>query len=80
MTSLPPEAEYPMEHFQWCLSGSHIWCFWLLRDWRYTDFQASDFADSEKFKADIYFANFGQVKFLPIWSFLLTLDRSNLFY
>ena len=46
----------------------------------YIDFQTSHFAKFEQFKVDIYFANFGQVKIDPIWSFLLTLDRSQLFY
>ena len=36
--------------------------------------------DFEQFKVDIYFTNFGQVKINPIWSILLTLDRSHLFY
>ena len=46
----------------------------------HTDFQTSHFADFEQFKVDIYFTNFGQVKIHPIWSFLLTLERSQLFY
>ena len=37
----------------------------------YIDFQTSHFAEFEQFKVDIYFANFGQVKIDPIWSFLL---------
>ena len=44
------------------------------------DFQASHFADFEHFKVDIYFTNFGKIKVQPNWSFLLTLDRSQLFY
>ena len=46
----------------------------------YIDFQTSHFADFEQFKVDIYFTNLGQVKIHRIWSFLLTLDRSQLFY
>ena len=46
----------------------------------YTDFQTSHFADFELFKVDIYFANFAQVKIDPTWSFLLTLDKPQLFY
>ena len=34
----------------------------------------------EQFKVDTNFVNFGQVKIDPKWSFLLTLDRSQLFY
>ena len=34
----------------------------------------------EQFKVDIYFTNFGQVKIQLNRSFLLTLDRSQLFY
>ena len=47
---------------------------WL--EWRYINFQTRHFADFEQFKVDIYFTNFGKVKIHPIWSFLLTLDRS----
>ena len=79
MTSRPPEAYYPMELFQWYLSGVQIWCFKLLRDWRYIDFQTSHFADFEQVKVDIYFVNFGQVKIEPILSLLLSLDRSSYF-
>ena len=46
----------------------------------YIDFQTNHFADFELFKADICFSNFGQVKIGPIRSFLLTLDRSQVFY
>ena len=38
----------------------------------YIDFQISHLAEFEQFKADIYFANFGQVKIDPIRSFLLS--------
>ena len=34
----------------------------------------------EHFKADIYYVYFGQVKTVPICSFLLTVDRSQLLY
>ena len=44
------------------------------------DFQTGYFADFEQFKVDIYFANFGQVRIDPVFSLLLTLDRSQLFY
>ena len=44
------------------------------------DFQIGHPADFELFKVDIYFTNIGQVKIDPIWSILLTLDRSLLFY
>ena len=46
----------------------------------YRDFQTNHFADFELFKADTCFSNFGQVKIDPIRSFLLTLDRSQVFY
>ena len=51
----------------------------LASPWLETDFQTRHFADFEQFKV-IYFANFGQVKIDPIRFFLLTLDRSELFY
>ena len=70
MTSLLPEAEYPMELFQ-CLTGVQIWCFQLLCDWRYIDFQTGHFADFQQFKIDIHFANFSQVIIDPICDFLL---------
>ena len=70
MTSITPEAEYPMEPFQ-CLSGIQIWCSSLLRDWGYIDFQTSHFADFGQLKVDIYFANFGQVKIDPVLPFLI---------
>ena len=79
MSSLPPEEEYPMEPFQ-CLPAVQIWCFQLLCDWRYIDFQTGYFADFEQFKVDIYFANFGQVRIDPICSLLLALYKSQLFY
>ena len=44
------------------------------------DFQTSHFADFEQFKVNIYFTNLGQVKIRPIWSFLIILDKSQLFY
>ena len=44
------------------------------------DFQIGHPADFEQFKVDIYFTNIGQVKIDPIWSILLTLDWSLLFY
>ena len=47
---------------------------------RERNFQTSHFADFELFKVDIYFANFAQVKIDPTWSFLLTLDKPQLFY
>ena len=78
MTSLPPEAEYPMEPFRWCLPAVQIWCFYLLHAWRYIDFETGHFTDFEHFKVDIHFANFGQVKIDPICSFLLTLNRLQL--
>ena len=46
----------------------------------YIYFQTSHFADFEQLKVEIYFANFGQVKIDHTWSFLLTLDRSQLLY
>ena len=54
-----------MEPFQ-CLPAVQIWCFSLLPDWRYVDFQIGCFADFEQFKVDVYFANFEQVKTDPI--------------
>ena len=44
------------------------------------EFQIGNFANFEQFQVDIHFANFGQVKTVPIRSVLLTLDRSQLFY
>ena len=44
------------------------------------DFQTSHFDDFEQFKTDNYFSNIEQVKIDPIWSFLLTLGWSLLFY
>ena len=79
MTLLPSEAKYPTEPLQWCLPTVQIWCFWLLLDWRYIDFQTDHFADFEHFKIDFHFANFGLVKIDPICSLLLTVDRSQLF-
>ena len=38
------------------------------------------FADFEEFKADIHFSNFGQVKTVPICSFLLPVGRAQLLY
>ena len=46
----------------------------------YIDFQIGYFADSEQFRVDVQFSNFGQVKTDPICSLLLTLDRSQLFH
>ena len=80
MTSLPPEEEYPLELFRWCLPAVQIWCFQLLHDWRYIDFQTGHFVDFVQFKVDIHFANFGQVKIDSICFFLLTLERSQLLY
>ena len=71
MSSLPPEKEYPMEPFQWCLIAVQIWCFQLLRNWRYKDFQTGHFADFEQFKVDFHFANFGQVRIYAICFLLL---------
>ena len=44
------------------------------------DFQTGKFADLEQFTIDSHFANFGQVQSDPNCSYLLTLDRSQLFY
>ena len=41
--------------------------------------KSSHFADFEQFKVNIHFANFEQVKMDSTWSFLLTLDRLQLF-
>ena len=79
MTLLLPEEEYPMEPFQWCLPAVQIWCFWLLHDWRYIDFQTGHFADIEQFKINNYFADFKHVKTDPTYSFLLTLSKSKYF-
>ena len=43
-------------------------------------FQIGHFADFEQFKADIHFATRRQVKTVPICSFLLTGDSSQLLY
>ena len=43
-------------------------------------FQTGYFADFEQFKSDIHFDNFGQVRIDPICSFLLSLDKLQLFY
>ena len=81
MTSLSLGPEYLMESFQ-CLRTVQIWCFQLLRDLRYVDFQTGHFADFEQFKVGIHFANFEQVqvKIDPVHFFLLTLNMSQLFY
>ena len=42
-------------------------------------FQTNHFADSQHFKIDSHFAAFGQVKIGATHSFLLTLDRSQVF-
>ena len=68
-----------MEPFQWCLPTFKIWCFKLLCDWRYKDFQTGHFADFEQFKDDNYFVIFEQVKIDSIPSLLLTLDSSQFF-
>ena len=69
MTALPPEADTPMQSFQWGLPTVQIWCFWLLCDWKYTDFQTGHSANFEQFKVNIHSANFGQVKTDPIFFF-----------
>ena len=61
------------------VSKFDVFCFSVTRD-IYIDFQTSHFADFTQFKVDIYFDNFGQFKIDPILSFLLHLDRSQLFY
>ena len=60
-----------------CCPSLMFLAFPWLEIWR---FQIGHFADCEGFKADIHFANFGQVKTVPICSFLLTVDRSQLLY
>ena len=79
MTSLNLEAEYLMEHFEQDLPDVQSWCFWLLHDWRYIDFQTGHFADIEQFKINNYFADFKHVKTDPTYSFLLTLSKSKYF-
>ena len=74
MTSLPPEAEYPMM-FTCCPDLM----FLPLPDWRYIDFQTGHFAAFERFKFDTHFAYFGKVKIDLIRSLLLALDRSQLY-
>ena len=58
MLSVPPEVE----PFEWGLPAVQIWCFWLLRNCRYIDFQIDHFDDFEYFKIDSQFADFGRVK------------------
>ena len=48
MTLLPPEAEYPMELFQWFLPNFSVT----------GDFQIVHFGDFEQFKVDIHLTNF----------------------
>ena len=61
----------PSMMFIWCLNSIFLASLWLE-----INFQTGHFSDFEQFKAKIYFAKFGQVKIDPIWSVLLTLDRS----
>ena len=64
MTLLPPMEKCPIDFY---LSMMFIWCpnfMFLASLW--LEFQTSHFADSEQFKVDSYFANFGQVKIEPI--------------
>ena len=62
--------------FTCCLNLMFLASKWL----EIKRFQIGHFADFEQLKADIHFANFGQVKTVPISSFLLPVDRSQLFY
>ena len=72
MSLLLPEEEYQMKLFQWYLPTVQTWCpnLKFLRDWKYIDFQTDYFADFEKFKVDIYFANTGKIKIDLICSLL----------
>ena len=81
MASLPPEVEYPMKPFQWCLYTCYPNLMFLASTWLeiYIDFKTGHFVNFEQFMVDINFANFRQVKIDPICS-LWTLDRSQLFY
>ena len=65
------ELGYPKEPFEWGLPAAQIWCFWLLHDWRYRDFQTGNFANFEQFTIDSHFSDFGQVKIDPSWLYLL---------
>ena len=58
------------------LPAADIWCFYLLHDWRYINFQTDHFANFEQFKIDSHFANFGQVWIDPTRVVLLTLRMS----
>ena len=78
MTSLLLEAEHPIEPFEWASPSVQIWCFLLLHDRRYIDFQTGHFDDFEQFNYDSHFANFGQVNIDPICLFLLSLGKSQL--
>ena len=53
--------EYPMEPFELGLEDVQFWCFELIHDWMYIDFQTSHFANFEQFKIDNNLADFGQV-------------------
>ena len=81
MTSLPLKAEYPIElnSFDdvYLVSKFDVSSFSVTGD---KDFKTSHFTDFEHFKIGNYSANFGQVKIDPFESFLLTLDRLQLFY
>ena len=61
MTSLPPEAEQPMEPFEfYLLFRFDVSSFSMTRD-----FQTVNFADFGQTKIDSHFPYFGQVKIDP---------------
>ena len=66
-----------MEPFEQDLPDVQSWCFWLLHDWRYIDFQTGHFADIEWFKIVGHLSDLGHVKFDLTHSFyLLTLGKT----
>ena len=62
MMSLPPDAEYPMEHFEWGLPAVQIYVSSFAHDWRYIDFQTGHFVDFKQFKTDSHFLPLGKSK------------------
>ena len=76
ITLLLPEEEYsvgnPFNNV-YLLSKFDVSSFSLTGDIEISNWS---FCDFEQFKADIHFANFGQVKTVPICFFFTIVDRS----
>ena len=77
MTSVPPDARYPKEPFEWGLPDA-VYVIELLQNLRYIGFQTGHFADFEQFKVNSHFAEFGQVEIDPYCLYLPTLSKSQL--